>query len=392
MSSNNLKLSIFLCLSMCLGIGILRFSYTALLPSTREAFVWTTGFASLLGSANLLGYLIGAFTAMRLPQDRSMALYIQMAAIAGMFSLMCCAFANFPQAWYLFWRVISGISGGLLMILSPSVVAQCCDVQDRFKINFIGFSGIGLGVLLATLFLPYLDQISIQTAWLILCGFALLICICLRFLLQQFKQHLAAQPTPNQAKVTLNTLFYSLLIVYACSAFAYIPHSLFWIDYLNHELKLNLFWINLNWILYGLGSALGAFAAYSLARKFGNFFTLKILYSLYIVAIFIATLNTSPLLTFASSFFTGMLNPAVVFLTSYTILQLYGLAYKKLWSIATLCFASVQLIGGLSFSTLQHFGVIYHQQFILAAVVLLFGTLQLAWNTRPNKFKTSEQT
>lgn len=392
MSSNNIKLSLLLCLSMCLGIGILRFSYTALLPSTREAFAWSTGFASLLGSANLLGYLMGAFAAMRLPQNKSMTLYIQIAAIAGMFSLMCCAFSGFPQAWYIFWRVISGISGGLLMILSPSVVAQCCDIQDRFKINFIGFSGIGLGVLLATLFLPYLDQISIQTAWLILCGFALIICICLSILLQQFKHHLSAQTVQTQSKIPLNTIFYSLLVVYACSAFAYIPHSLFWIDYLSHELGLNLFWINLNWILYGLGSALGAFAAYALARKFGNFFALKILYSLYIMAIFIATLNTSPLLTFASSFFTGMLNPAVVFLTSYTILQLYGLAYKKLWSIATLCFASVQLIGGLSFSTLQHFGVTYHQQFILAAVVLLLGTLQLAWYTRPAKFKTSEQT
>lgn len=53
------------------------------------------------------------------------------------------------------------------------------------------------------------------------------------------------------------------------------------------------------------------------------------LYSLYILAIFIAVLNVSAFLTFASSFFTGMLNPAVVFLTSYTILQLYGLAYKN---------------------------------------------------------------
>lgn len=164
MSSHTIKLSLFLCLSMCLGIGILRFSYTALLPGTREAFGWSTDFAGLLGSANLLGYLIGAYTAMRLPQDRSMSRYIQISAFAGMFSLMCCAFSGFSEVWYIFWRVISGISGGLMMILSPSVVAQCCELQDRLKINFIGFSGIGLGVLIATLFLPYLDQISIQTA------------------------------------------------------------------------------------------------------------------------------------------------------------------------------------------------------------------------------------
>ena len=391
MSSNTVKLSLFLCLSMCLGIGILRFSYTALLPGTREAFAWSTSFASLLGSANLLGYLMGAFAAMRLSQDRSMSTYIQLAAIAGMVSLFCCAFSGFPEIWYISWRVISGISGGLLMILSPSVVAQCCDLKGRFKINFVGFSGIGLGVLLATLFLPYLDQISIRTAWLILCGFALMICICLSLLIQQFKTYLVKQSVSHPAQAPLNTVFYSLLVVYACSAFAYIPHSLFWIDYLSHELGLSLFWINFNWILYGLGSALGAFSAYILARKFGNFTALKILYSVYILAIFIAALNANPFLTFSSSFFTGMLNPAVVFLTSYTILQLYGLAYKKLWSIATLCFASVQLIGGLSFSSLQYLGLNYHQQFMLAALVLLAGTLQLFWNTRSSKYNMDEQ-
>jgi hypothetical protein len=61
-----------------------------------------------------------------------------------------------------------------------------------------------------------------------------------------------------------------------------------------------------------------------------------------------------PIFTYISSFFTGLLNPAVVFLTSYTILNLYHTAYKNLWSIATLGFAITQLIGGLCFSALQH--------------------------------------
>lgn len=65
----------------------------------------------------------------------------------------------------------------------------------------------------------------------------------------------------------------------------------------------------------------------------------------------------------------------MVFLTSYTILQRYGLAYKKLWSMATITFATVQLIGGLSFSALQSMQISYNQQFILAALVLLGGLI-----------------
>lgn len=367
---------------MCLGIGILRFSYTALLPTTREAFGWSADFASILSSANLFGYLLGAFWAMRLPQNKNMPRYIQAAALAGTLSLLSCAVANLHETWYVWWRIISGISGGLMMILSPSIVAQCCELKDRFTINFIGFSGIGLGVLVATLFLPYLNQISTQMAWMILFGFALSISLVLTMLLQSFKQQLLQQTAPVLKPTPLTGLYFSLLIAYACSAFSYVPHSLFWIDYLTNTLHLNLFWINLNWILYGLGSALGAFSAYLLARRFGNLAALKILYSLYVLAILIVTVSNSAWLTFTSSFFTGLLNPAVVFLTSYTILQLYGMAYKKLWSIATLSFAITQFIGGLTFSGLQHLGVSYHQQFLLASFVLLLGTLQLILYTR----------
>lgn len=380
-SSQKTQLSLFLCLCTCLGIGIFRFSYTALLPVTRESFAWTAQFASLLGSANLLGYLLGAFWAMRLPQTQRMTLYIQGAAIAGSLSLLCCAFDGFPQAWYMFWRIVSGICGGLIMILSPSIVAQCSELKDRFQINFIGFSGIGIGVLLATLFLPYLDRISTQTAWLILASFAAFITFIIRIFLNRFKTQLATQVASTNTTTELNIFFYSLLAVYGASAFAYVPHSLFWIDYLTDVLKLDLYWMNFNWILYGLGSSLGAFTSYLLAKKLGNVQALKILYSCYVFAIVIALFSQHSIFTFMSSFVTGLLNPAVVFLTSYTILQRYTASYKKLWSIATILFAAVQLIGGLSFSGLQVMGVGYHQQFLLAAFVLLLGTVQFFWIT-----------
>lgn len=374
--ANKIQLSIFLCLSMCLGIGILRFSYTALLPSTRLAYHWDANFASILGSANLFGYLIGAFCAMKLPQNSTMPRYITLAAVFGTISLFSCSFSGLAEFWYVIWRFISGVSGGLLMILAPSIVAQCCKPEDRLSINFIGFSGIGIGVLCATLFLPYLDRISTQSAWLILFSFACLISIAIIYFLNIFKQILHQITIPNEASQNFDKMFFCLLIVYACSAFAYVPHSLFWIDYLKNTLQLSLYLINFNWILYGLGSALGAISAFLLARKFGNFTALKILYSLYVFAIILAVFETHPLLIFSSSFLTGLLNPAVVFLTSYTILNLYSSAYKKLWSIATLAFALTQLIGGLCFSSMQHWGFSYPQQFMLASLVLLVGTVQ----------------
>ena len=381
MFSNTQRLSIFLLLSTALAVGILRFSYTALLPTTRVAFEWSTAFASLLGSANLFGYLLGAFWAMRLAANVTMLYYLLYAAVLGSLSLFCCAFSGFHETWYVTWRIISGICGGLIMILAPSVVAQCSLPEKRLKINFIGFSGVGIGVLTATLFLPYLDRISTSSAWLILFSFALLFSLLIMKLIYPLKSQLYQGTQTPISHTKTDSLYTSLILVYACSAFAYIPHSLFWIDYLSQSLSLSLFWINFNWILYGLGSALGAISAYLLAYKLGNLKALKILYCCYVVAILCSVFSSISLLTFLSSFFTGLLNPAVVFLTSYTILQRYNLAYKKLWGMATISFASVQLIGGLSFSTLQSFNVAYPQQFILAAAVLLSGTVYFIYQT-----------
>lgn len=65
-------------------------------------------------------------------------------------------------------------------------------------------------------------------------------------------------------------MYFSLLIVYASSAPMFPTHC-FWIDYLKNTLHLNLYLINLNWILYGSGSALGAISVYLLARKIWQF-------------------------------------------------------------------------------------------------------------------------
>ncbi|MFI7855336.1 YbfB/YjiJ family MFS transporter, partial [Acinetobacter baumannii] len=63
------------------------------------------------------------------------------------------------------WRTISGIAGGLLMILAPSFAMKNIAVSQRLKVNFLGFSGIGAGVLSATLIIPALKNMPVQYVW-----------------------------------------------------------------------------------------------------------------------------------------------------------------------------------------------------------------------------------
>jgi len=176
-----------------------------------------------------------------------------------------------------------------------------------------------------------------------------------------------------------------------CSAFAYIPHSLFWMDYLSGTLHFSLEQRNLFWVLYGAGSCIGAFVAYCLSRIVGYFHTIKWLYAIYCLAVVLPFFSQTTSLLALSSLLTGLLTPATVFISSYSVLQIYEQRYQKLWSLATIGFASTQLLGGVVISTLHHLHWSYAHLFLLSGIVLLFAVCLLL-PVRPTYISTLGET
>lgn len=371
------RMSLLVFLATCLGIGVFRFSYTALMPIMIDQYHWAHDFASFLGSANLLGYLIGALLALFTIKEKKAPATILCSAIAGSLSLLCCSFIQMPFAWFVFWRTISGIAGGLLMILAPSFAMKYIPDTQRLKVNFLGFSGIGIGVLVATIILPTLKHTPVQYIWTI---FSCIAFIGSLFLYQLLRSNTAQviQPQSTSLHAVQNSrLGLVIIIAYMCSAFAYIPHSLFWMDYLSGTLHFPLQQRNLFWVLYGIGSCIGAFTAYYLSRITGYVQAIKWLYTIYCLAVVLPFFSHATSLLALSSFLTGLLTPATVFISSYSLLQIYEHRYQKLWSLATIGFASTQLLGGIVISTLHHMHWTYAHLFLIGGLVLLFAVLLL---------------
>lgn len=371
------RMSLLVFLATCLGIGIFRFSYTALMPIMIVQYGWTHDFASFLGSANLLGYLLGALLALFSIKEKSIPALIISSALAGSLSLLCCAFIHMPLAWFVFWRTISGIAGGLLMILAPSFAMKRIAISQRLKVNFLGFSGIGVGVLSATVIIPALKNIPVQYVWVIFAALSIIGSLILFQLLRH-------QPTVSVQEVNQvpqnskhSRLGLVIIIAYMCSAFAYIPHSLFWMDYLSGTLHFPLEQRNLFWVLYGVGSCIGAFVAYCLSRLTGYLQAIKWLYGFYCLAVALPFFSHATALLALSSFLTGLLTPATVFISSYSLLHIYEQRYQKVWSLATIGFASTQLLGGVVISTLHHLHWSYAHLFLLGGIVLLFAVCLL---------------
>ena len=376
-------MSLLVFLATCLGIGVFRFSYTALMPIMIVQYEWTHDFASFLGSANLLGYLLGALLALFSIKEKSIPTLIVSSAVAGSLSLLCCAFMHMPLAWFVFWRTISGIAGGLLMILAPSFAMKNIAMSQRLKVNFLGFSGIGVGVLSATIIIPLLKNMSVQYVWSIFFFFSIFGSLVLFQLLKHQPQQSVQTTSQIPQSIKHSRLGLVIIIAYMCSAFAYIPHSLFWMDYLSGTLHFPLQQRNLFWVLYGIGSFIGAFLAYCLSRLTGYLQAIKWLYGIYCIAVALPFFSHAISLLALSSFVTGLLTPATVFISSYSLLQIYEQRYQKLWSLATIGFASTQLLGGVVISTLSHLHWSYAHLFLMSGIVLLFALILLV-RTRPS--------
>lgn len=371
------RMSLLVFLATCLGIGIFRFSYTALMPIMIVQYGWTHDFASFLGSANLLGYLLGALLALFSIKEKSIPTLIISSALAGSLSLLCCAFIHMPLAWFVFWRTISGIAGGLLMILAPSFAMKRIAISQRLKVNFLGFSGIGVGVLSATIIIPLLKNMPVQYVWSIFAALSIFGSLVLFQLLKHQPQQSVQTTSQIPQSIKHSRLGVVIIIAYMCSAFAYIPHSLFWMDYLSGTLHFPLQQRNLFWVLYGIGSCIGAFVAYCLSRFTGYLQAIKWLYGIYCIAVALPFFSHAISLLALSSFLTGLLTPATVFISSYSLLQIYEQRYQKLWSLATIGFASTQLLGGVVISTLHHLHWSYAHLFLMSGIVLLFALILL---------------
>ncbi|WP_445535955.1 YbfB/YjiJ family MFS transporter [Acinetobacter sp. G18] len=385
------RMSLLVFLATCLGIGVFRFSYTALMPIMIVQYGWTHDFASFLGSANLLGYLLGALLVLFSIKEKSIPILIVSSAVVGSLSLLCCAFIHMPLVWFVFWRTISGIAGGLLMILAPSFAMKNIAMSQRLKVNFLGFSGIGVGVLSATIIIPLLKNMPVQYVWGIFAALSIFGSLILSQLLNHQPQQSVQTTSQIPQSIKHSRLGLVIIIAYMCSAFAYIPHSLFWMDYLSGTLHFPLQQRNSFWVLYGIGSCIGAFLAYCLSRFTGYLQAIKWLYGIYCIAVALPFFSHAISLLALSSFLTGLLTPATVFISSYSLLQIYEQRYQKLWSLATIGFASTQLLGGVVISTLHHLHWSYAHLFLLGGIVLLFAVC-LLFPVRPSFSSTLGET
>ncbi len=361
---------------MMFGLALCRFSYTPMIPFLINMNWLTAAQANYVGSYNFMGYVIGAVLAFTASKRFDRSVLIKLSMVLTLASLAFCAW-HLGYAWVSWWRLLAGIVGAFLVILSPALVLQFVDEKKRYVASGIMFTGAGVGIIISSLVIPLLAEVSLSVMWIIFAVFAL---VCTVFAWSLFcrqvthaKHNASDQVHTHQRSVPI---LYLLALSYFVCGVGVVPHTLFLSHYLHQDLNVSLANSGYLFALFGLGCLLGSFLGGLCSSKFGVYITLCVGYVIGIVAILMVVLTHNTAWVLVSSVLMGMYLFVTVNLTSLRVSEVVVMDHHpKYWGRITLCFALGQAIGGYGMSALVASGSSYIMMFWMAGVALLVGFL-----------------
>jgi predicted MFS family arabinose efflux permease len=358
--------------TVLVGIGLARFAYTPLIPALIDGGWFTGPAAAYLGAANLLGYLLGALSAHRLSVRLGAGRVVRLGLATAIVSFVACAWP-LPFVWFFLWRFLAGAAGGALMVVGPSSVITRAPPAQRPSAGAYVFTGVGLGILLSATIVPALAATGLTVTWLALAGTSLVLTVA------TWRAWRPAAPatddddsaTAPAARAWVPLAVVLVILAYGFDAVGFVPHTVFWVDFLARERELGMGAASVQWAVFGAGAALGPFVVGRLAACLGWHAGLSLAYALKAGAVALPLIAVSTAATTVSSFVVGALVPGMVALTSGRLAELVGpQLHSRVWGWATAFFALAQAAAGYGLAGLFGLWGSYAPLYQIAAVAL----------------------
>jgi MFS family permease len=355
-------------LAMLVGIGIARFGYAPLVPALIAAHWFTASAAFWLGALNFLGYLLGAL-GMRSWRG---VIHTRPAVVTLMAVTALCLLAsacNLGVVYAAVWRLLSGITGGGLMVLMGAAIVGRAPPAKRGQVGGIAFAGMGAGITVSGLLLPHLLRFGLPATWVLL-GLLSLILTFVVALLMPPAMLIPAVPEPGTRSLTKPVIF--LFAGYALCALGFVPHVLFLSSFVAIGLHRGIAAGAGVSAVLGIAAALGPPILGRIADRFGFLHTLAAGYFVMAVAVAMPIFTGNPILLGISAIGVGGVALGAVVLTSGALAAMVPASrLAATWGLATMAYAATQAACAAGFSTLFHATGSYRLLFAIGAVATL---------------------
>ncbi|MEM7801420.1 MAG: YbfB/YjiJ family MFS transporter [Chloroflexota bacterium] len=376
-STKNKPIHIALALSLgsAVALGFARFNYALLLPAMQQDLAWTYTQAGGMNTANALGYLLGALMAApigkRFGLARSFWVSMVVIGLAMLFTGMVSSFSLL-----LIFRLLAGFAGASTFIIGATLASQLVGRGRGGLILGVYFSGIGIGVFLASLGLPQLlerDLTIWRTAWIIMGGLSLIFAI--------FSRHAAYSISPPEAQTQGgSTTFFSIKLLpvtigYFMFGFGYITYMTFVISLLSSS-GVGSRGVATFWLIFGLASMANSFIWSRLLDSAKGGRAMAVVLAIVAVGNVLPILSTSNFSIFLSAILFG--GSALTVVSAATNIMRKSLpvgGWARGIALVTIVFSVGQTLGPLVSGYLADLSSSLTSGFALSATILFMGSI-----------------
>lgn len=382
-------------LFLVIAMGISRFAFTPILPFMRVDEQLTFQQGGWMASSNYIGYFIGALGAGFIYRYKKPILLSQV--LLNVLSILMMGFTHSFTFW-LVLRLIAGITSGFIFVLTSSIVMDYLARHILTQWSGFVFSGIGLGIAISGLFVPFFEaRMHWEGTWV---GFGILSTLFLATTLVLWRK---VEIADNEKVIKSNetTIWRGimpwLIIAYGLEGLGYIITGTFLVDIVYNIESLRAF-ASYSWVMVGVAAIPSAPIWMALMNKYSPIKLMFVAYSLQVIGIALPVFSQSVWSVLLSAFLYGMTFVGLVTLSTGYGRQLFPKQSGTVVSILTTFYAFGQIVGPIVASRLEaHFQtfkapLLFASSVVFTSLVILIIGLAVTSSSKVrSKVSTQEQ-
>lgn len=331
--------------SQIICIGIARFSYTPLLPVMQQQSWIGDLEGGWLATINYAGYMAGALLAASLSDLRVKDLLYRIGLVLAVSTTLAMAVTENFWLWAVL-RFLSGLSSAGSMLIASGLILNWLIRHGHRSELGIHFAGVGVGILVAALFVELMLQLgqNWQAQWLWFGGLALVLAVpAWRWLPRPEKASAVSTAPTLQDSPPTATFMWLMLAAYFCAGYGYVISATFIVTIVERIPELSGMGA-LTFAVVGLAAAPAVMNWDLIARRIGYLNALILAYSLQIAGIILPTFYHSLEVALFSALLFGGTFIGCVSLVLTMAGRLYPSKPAKLMGKMTLSYGAAQMV------------------------------------------------
>ncbi len=361
-------------LLLVVAMGISRFAFTPILPFMRIEEGMSFEAAGYLASSNYIGYFVGALGAGFIYRHKKNHLLINV--VLNVLSILWMGLTHSYILWIIL-RFVAGATAGFLFVLTSSIIMDYLASHLLSRWSGYVFSGIGLGIAISGLLVPFIETtFSWEGTWIGLGILSLLFLIITMILWRRIDIKDGERVVKTRETRIFQGFMPWLVIAYGLEGLGYIITGTFLVDIIYNIESIRSF-ASFSWVIAGIAATPAAPIWMAMISKMSTVKVLAIAYILQIVGILLPVFSQTAWSVILSALLFGFTFVGIVSLSTAYARELFPKQSGTVVSILTTAYALGQIMGPILAGGIEKIFNTFKAPLTFAGTIVIFALVTL---------------